>query len=191
MINRCRTCGQNLLDPQAVQCLSCAQYAYGKSLDEDFAEKYTFYLQGDLDQMATQASALDLLKVPYVYKNVYPVIREKDVKKVLKSFFANKTKGWWHYKDEMKKHGWKDMDNLVDKAQAVMVDIKNKVPGDKAVNEFIDAAEEVLDKKFSDPPTVEDNKEIGEIFQHAVAKKKKVKEKEAPKKAPLLRRIRW
>ena len=67
-------------------------------------EEFTFFLSGDLSQMSTQRSALNLGGVETKQNNVYPCVREKDIPKALGIIWNNRVEGWWHYEDLYVKH---------------------------------------------------------------------------------------
>lgn len=68
--------------------------------NEDAGSNYTFSLSGDLCQMSNQKTFLLKHGFSVGQTNVYPVLKEADVKKALKLIWSFKTDGWWHYKDK-------------------------------------------------------------------------------------------
>lgn len=60
-------------------------------------EKYSFYLDGDLCQMSAQRSFLNNHGISTMQNNVYPCVRESDVKNALTLIWDNRVEGWWHY----------------------------------------------------------------------------------------------
>ena len=68
-------------------------------------KEYTFYIQGDLDQMGAQKDVLKSRGFSLQQSDVYPVLQEKDIQSALLAIWLTRTEGWWHYKDEMVKLG--------------------------------------------------------------------------------------
>jgi hypothetical protein len=76
-----------------------------KSAQDDVTNKnYSFFLSGDLCQMATQRDFLNSRNIQTRQNNVYPCLRECDVEKALTLIWKSKTEGWWHYKDQYLKY---------------------------------------------------------------------------------------
>jgi hypothetical protein len=72
--------------------------------DAKASDEYTFYLNGDLSQMAEQKSFLINRGMDVSQRNVYPVLKECDVLQALKILYEHKVKGWWNYRDRYIKH---------------------------------------------------------------------------------------
>ncbi len=66
--------------------------------NENANSDYTFFLDGDLCQMSNQKDFLRKKGFSVDQRNVYPVLKEEDVKKALELIWSTKTDGWWHYK---------------------------------------------------------------------------------------------
>ena len=66
---------------------------------------YSFFLSGDLSQMATQRTFLNEHGVTTKQNNVYPCLKECDVEIALKLIWENRVDGYWHYEDRYIKHG--------------------------------------------------------------------------------------
>ena len=65
---------------------------------------YTFFLNGDLSQMSNQRSFLSSKGISLKQNNVYPCLRDIDVKKALTLIWENRVDGWWHYKERYVQH---------------------------------------------------------------------------------------
>lgn len=63
-------------------------------------EKFSFFLQGDLNQMAAQRIFLASREIPTQQQNVYPCLKPSDVRKALALIYMFKTAGWWHYQTQ-------------------------------------------------------------------------------------------
>ena len=68
-------------------------------------KEYNFYLNGDLNQMATQSRFLNSCGIKTKQNNVYPCLKESDVKNALTLILERKVEGWWNYRSEYKKYG--------------------------------------------------------------------------------------
>jgi hypothetical protein len=66
--------------------------------------EFTFFLEGDLSQMAGQRNFLNARGIETQQKDVYPCVREHEVKEALTMIWENKIEGWWHYGDEYPKY---------------------------------------------------------------------------------------
>lgn len=64
------------------------------------APGYTFYLSGDLSQMAEQKDFLRGQFFDVGQSNVYPVLKPEDKERALRLIYKHKVPGWWHYEDE-------------------------------------------------------------------------------------------
>jgi len=73
--------------------------------DSEASKEFDFSLRGDLGQMGSQRSFLVEMNIQVQQNNVYPVIRDCDVKKALTLIYQSKIEGWWNYDDEYKKFG--------------------------------------------------------------------------------------
>lgn len=62
-------------------------------------------IRGDLVQMGTQDLFLRQRGITLKHSNIYPIVEEVDVKKVLTMIWVNKVDGWWHYEEEYIEHG--------------------------------------------------------------------------------------
>lgn len=67
-------------------------------------DNYSFFLRGDLCQMATQRNFLSHRGFNLKQNDVYPCLKECDVERALKEIYLNKVEGWWHYDDEYVKY---------------------------------------------------------------------------------------
>jgi len=67
-------------------------------LDSRNAE-YSFFLDGDLCQMASQRSFLNNHGVITKQNNIYPCVKECDREKALRLIWENRVEGWWHYEE--------------------------------------------------------------------------------------------
>jgi len=61
-------------------------------------EKYNFFLDGDLSQMSFQRTFLNNRGISTEQNNVYPCLRQCDVKNALTLIWEQSCDGWWHYK---------------------------------------------------------------------------------------------
>ncbi len=66
---------------------------------------FTFFLNGDLNQMSIQKRYLNQQGIDSQQTDVYPVIKEADVEKALKLFYENKVEGWWNYERDYVNRG--------------------------------------------------------------------------------------
>ena len=62
------------------------------------------YLNGDLNQMASQKRFLISRGFDIGQDDVYPVVKKNEEKKALFSLWINKVNGWWCYKEEFIKY---------------------------------------------------------------------------------------
>jgi len=60
-------------------------------------ENYTFFLDGDLSQMSSQKRFLNERGISTKQNNVYPCLRQSDVKEALTLIWEQRCDGWWHY----------------------------------------------------------------------------------------------
>jgi hypothetical protein len=72
--------------------------------NNDKSETHNFFLKGDLSQMSTKKQFLLNKGFSIQQNNVYPCLKESDVKNALTAIWKNKVEGWWHYKEEYIKH---------------------------------------------------------------------------------------
>jgi hypothetical protein len=68
------------------------------------SDEYTFYLAGDLCQMAEQDSFLKNQGFSLGRSDVYPLLKECDVFRALNLIYEYKVTGWWNYKDRYVKY---------------------------------------------------------------------------------------
>jgi len=68
------------------------------------SDEYTFYLSGDLSQMAEQDSFLKSQGFSLGRSDVYPLLKECDVPRALNLIYECKVTGWWNYKDRYVKY---------------------------------------------------------------------------------------
>ncbi len=61
---------------------------------------HTFFLDGDLNQMSAQKRFLSSIGIVTKQRNVYPCLKDEDVKKALTAIWTNKIDGWWNYLKE-------------------------------------------------------------------------------------------
>lgn len=69
------------------------------AINNERSEKFTFFLDGDLCQMASQRNFLNSRGIETRQNNVYPCLRWDDVEKALSLIWRNNVEGWWHYKE--------------------------------------------------------------------------------------------
>lgn len=74
------------------------------AVNNESNKEFTFFLEGDLNQMSTQRQFLNNRGIITKQNNVYPCLKEEDVPKALKLILVNRIEGWWHYKDKYIKH---------------------------------------------------------------------------------------
>lgn len=72
----------------------------GRAGSKKKSEEYTFYLKGSLSQMSEQEAHLRRIGVEATHSDVYPVIKEADVERSLRSIYICKVDGWWHYQEK-------------------------------------------------------------------------------------------
>jgi len=70
------------------------------AINEETSQEYNFFLQGDLCQMSTQKTFLVNRGVSTKQNNVYPCLRQMDVKMALELIYTNRVEGWWHYEQK-------------------------------------------------------------------------------------------
>ena len=74
------------------------------AIDKEENKDYTFFLSGDLCQMGSQRDVLNRRGIVTKQNDVYPCVRECDVKEALQVIWETRTEGWWHYKESYVKH---------------------------------------------------------------------------------------
>ena len=74
------------------------------AIDKEKNQEYSFFLDGDLNQMSVQRSFLNKHGIETKQNNVYPCLKEEDVSKSLKLIWEFEVDGWWHYKKEYVKY---------------------------------------------------------------------------------------
>lgn len=67
-------------------------------------EEFTFFLSGDLCQMASQRNFLNSRGIITKQNNVYPCVKASDVKEALSLIWNVRVEGWWHYRDSYIKY---------------------------------------------------------------------------------------
>jgi hypothetical protein len=70
------------------------------AINNESNKDYSFFLRGDLCQMTTQRSFLSNRGFDLKQNNVYPCLKQCDVKNALTAIWTYKPEGWWHYVDE-------------------------------------------------------------------------------------------
>jgi hypothetical protein len=74
------------------------------AINNERDNNYSFFLQGDLCQMATQRLFLSKRGFDLKQNNVYPCLKQCDVERALTTIWIYKPDGWWHYSDEYVKY---------------------------------------------------------------------------------------
>lgn len=69
------------------------------------SEEYNFFLDGDLSQMSKQKNFLNENGIVTQQRNVYPCLKEEDVKKALTLIWNKNCPGWWHYQNKYVEYG--------------------------------------------------------------------------------------
>lgn len=77
---------------------------FNSAIKNERNEEYSFFLSGDLSQMSNQRSFLSKHGFSIKQNNVYPCLRQKDIKNALTLIWQYKSDGWWHYCDDYIKH---------------------------------------------------------------------------------------
>ena len=65
---------------------------------------YSFYLDGDLSQMSNQKQFLVKNGFDVKQNDVYPCLKQEDVKSALELIWNNRVDGWWHYSKKYVEH---------------------------------------------------------------------------------------
>ena len=64
-----------------------------------------FLLNGDLNQMSTQRTFLLSRGFEVLQNNVYPSIKQDDVKRALTLIWEQNIVGWWNYREKLEELG--------------------------------------------------------------------------------------
>lgn len=70
------------------------------AVNNESNKEYTFSLNGDLCQMSAQRTFLNNRGIVTKQNNVYPCVRECDIKQALELIWKFKVEGWWHYEEK-------------------------------------------------------------------------------------------
>lgn len=69
----------------------------GQAKKNERHDEHTVYLDGDLRQMAAQATFLKNHGIDVEFNNVYPCVKESEKKETFQLIWKFKCDGWWNY----------------------------------------------------------------------------------------------
>jgi hypothetical protein len=72
----------------------------GQAKKNERHDEHTVYLDGDLCQMAAQATFLKNHGIDVEFNNVYPCVKESEKEEAFQLIWKFKCNGWWNYRDE-------------------------------------------------------------------------------------------
>ncbi len=72
----------------------------GQAKKNEQHDEHTVYLDGDLSQMAAQATFLKNHGIDVQFNNVYPCVKESEKEEPFQLIWKLRCNGWWNYEDQ-------------------------------------------------------------------------------------------
>ncbi len=72
----------------------------GRAKKNERHDEHTVYLDGDLCQMAAQATFLKNHGIDVQFNNVYPCVKESEKQEIFEFIWKYKCNGWWNYSEQ-------------------------------------------------------------------------------------------